>query len=134
MVVFWGCGKIGIAQLERFGKYLSVPDFFCDIKPELWGRNIQGIKVVSPSELLNESLRYIVITARATEEIRKCIIEQGVDEDKIVLYDHLTDIDILSNLVDRLKIFNSDACDRRLDKKAVYTFQQLACILLSIWQ
>ena len=50
-IIFWGAGKIG-RDILKFWKYHNIyPDFFCDSSSNLWDKEIDNIKILSPSQV-----------------------------------------------------------------------------------
>lgn len=87
--VFWGVGKIGKAILEWWHKINIKPDFLCDSSKELWGQEINGIRILSPEQvyqLKGEAL--VFITCAKYQEIKKLLLEHGMSETDIVIADY----------------------------------------------
>ena len=86
-LIIWGIGKIFI----KYKRFLKTKDIvvFVDNCEELWGKSIDGIKVISPSKINKYTFDYIVIMTKSYNEIRKQIKELGIDQNKIVDEKHL---------------------------------------------
>lgn len=65
---------------------------FADKQPEKKGKNIDGIKVISPEELVDFEYDYIMVTSeKYYDDIRIFLIDLGCDEKKIKLLKYKTD-------------------------------------------
>lgn len=76
-IILFGAGKIGKEVLTYFGsEFIS---YFCDNNPDLWGKEVMGKKVLTPSELKEyEKICLIVLAAeeRICEEMKRQMLEE----------------------------------------------------------
>ncbi|URZ00938.1 hypothetical protein CLAUR_009260 [Clostridium felsineum] len=69
-IVFFGASNLGISTLEEFNKINLKVDFFCDNDSRKWGKEFQGIRVISVKELSSMPINTnIIITSSYTDEI-----------------------------------------------------------------
>ncbi len=89
-IVIFGAGKWGRILAELYQKNGTDVDCFCDNNEELWGAEIEGLRVVSPTELLykKNEIRVIVIT-KYMEEILEQLKEMGLEDIVDKSYKHL---------------------------------------------
>ena len=62
-LIIWGIGKI----FNKYKRFLKTKDIvvFVDNCEELWGKSIDGIKVISPSKINKYTFDYIVIMTKS---------------------------------------------------------------------
>lgn len=97
-IVFWGCGQIGNDFFEFCNPYFSIPDYFCDSNPLLWGEKYNGITVISPCDLKNDEIKYVFITVNAYECVLYRLQEMGIEKNKILLTTDIFRTDIIKDL------------------------------------
>lgn len=85
MLVFFGAGKIGKKMLSIWRKCGLQADYFIDNNPELIGKEVEGIKVVSIESIniLSKDLT-IFITCKETKAIFSQLEEVGMCKKQIV--------------------------------------------------
>ena len=83
-VIVWGAGEFAMRMLEQ--KELSKKiKFFVDSDPLKQGGEIQGIKIQSPSTILNEKDAYVFIASTGYyRDIYHELIDMGVSENKVI--------------------------------------------------
>lgn len=71
-LIIWGIGRI----FNKYKRFLNIKDIvvFVDNCEELWGKSIDGIKVISPSKINKYTFDYIVVMTKSYNEIRKQIL------------------------------------------------------------
>lgn len=85
MLVFLGAGKIGKKMLSIWTKCGLYVDYFIDNNPELIGKEVEGINVVSIEKIKVLSKDLIVfITCKETEAIFSQLEEAGICKKQIV--------------------------------------------------
>lgn len=104
-VVFWGAGKIGRDVLEFWRSHWIHPDFFCDNRQELWGRDIDGIGILSPEQVYKLENPTVYITCIYFDEILGQLLEKGISRDNIVKADHICEREMLCKISDYLKSY-----------------------------
>ena len=85
-IVFWGAGKIGRIVLNFCKMMGEKPEFFVDRNECLWGKQIDGIIIKSPKELVNMRNLSVFITMKNYDEVLKYLLGMGMDEKDIVTY------------------------------------------------
>lgn len=86
--VFWGVGKVGKSILKWWQKINMMPDFLCDSSEKLWGKKIEGIRILSPKQvyqLKEEAL--VFITCAKYQEVKQLLLEHGISEADIIIAD-----------------------------------------------
>lgn len=113
-LIIWGIGRI----FNKYKRFLNIKDIvvFVDNCEELWGKSIDGIKVISPSKINKYTFDYIVVMTKSYNEIRKQIKELGIDTNKIVDEKHLL------GLKDEPAKIRYDAKRPNLDGKRIIIF------------
>ncbi len=104
-VVFWGAGKIGRDVLEFWRSHWIYPDFFCDNQQELWGRDIDGIGILSPEQVYKLENPTVYITNVYFDEIQGQLLEMGISRDSIVKAGSICEREMLCKISDRLKSY-----------------------------
>ena len=104
-VVFWGAGKIGRDVLEFWRSHWIYPDFFCDNQQELWGRDIDGIGILSPEQVYKLENPTVYITSVYFDEIQGQLLEMGISRDSIVKAGSICEREMLCKISDRLKSY-----------------------------
>lgn len=86
--VIWGCGTYGMQALEFMKKYGYDCVALTDNNKALWGKRINGIEVREPANIFsdNKQLTYIVANKYYAKEIVMQLRENGISEEKIVLW------------------------------------------------
>ncbi|MBD5497042.1 MAG: glycosyltransferase family 4 protein [Lachnospiraceae bacterium] len=109
-IIFWGTGKLGHAVLAFCEKINVLPDFFCDSASDLWGSEINGIKILSPQDIYQWKNQMIVfITCGRYAEVKGQLLENGVPENAIVIADGERAPEMLCRLSELLRHFISKA-------------------------
>lgn len=82
--IFFGAGRIGKRLLE-FGVRCGLkPDYFTDNNPELWGKTVENIPVISIEELKKTADQSeIFITCKDTDLIFQQLQQSGIDKNRI---------------------------------------------------
>lgn len=82
-IVIFGASALGKAAYEIYKGKADVR-FFCDNDKNKWGTKINGIEVVSPDLLTTLEMNFdVIIASMYYEEIRKQLINMGIDRYKI---------------------------------------------------
>lgn len=84
MNVFCGAGKIGRKYLCLWRKWGIEIDYFADNNPELWGREIEDVKVIPMADLSQlQGNADFYITCKSVDAIREQLISQGIPQERI---------------------------------------------------
>lgn len=84
-VVFFGAGKMGKLGVYYAKRSNMKVEFIVDNNSKLWESNLEGIKIVSPDVLKQNSHKYIVIVTVGTEiynEIKEQLVQSGYVENE----------------------------------------------------
>lgn len=82
--IIFGAGSLGRNMKKTlFNTGISV-DYFCDNNPKLWNTEIDGILVLSPQQILNIKNKYIVIRTKYISEIKRQLLDMGVEPGELV--------------------------------------------------
>lgn len=81
--IFWGTSKCGEMNLSFWSTAGVRPDYFCSNDEKAWGTSIFGIPVISPRDVVLLKNYKIFITSYARNEIRKQLIDLGIDTKNI---------------------------------------------------
>lgn len=103
-ICLFGCGKLGRDMLRVWSYLEKQPEYMCDNNPELWGTTLDGVQVVSPSELTSSKPERIIITSSANKEIKEQLLSAGISNDRIFAPEYLYDANALSVLSDCLYV------------------------------
>ena len=93
MRAFFGAGRIG-RKLLIFGNVCGLkPDYFIDNNPELWGKTIEDIPIISIMELkgLSDDLE-VLITCKDNGGIVRQLTDAGVNKEQIKNCDSILDM------------------------------------------
>lgn len=114
-VVIFGVGTSGLRTKELLKRTTLNLLNFCDNDPASWGTEIEGVKVISPKELLNlAGHAQIVISSQWSQEINKQLMELGIMDSVIVNKHDTTILDNLDKLFEVYKLLKDD------DSKATF--------------
>ena len=84
-VIIFGLGNY--YQIQR-PKLASLTDIeivaFADNNAELWDKNIDERRVISPAEILSKSFDKLIIVSLYVSEIYHQLVSLGVDRDRII--------------------------------------------------
>ncbi|MBQ9926405.1 MAG: FkbM family methyltransferase [Lachnospiraceae bacterium] len=76
-IILFGAGKIGGVYIEKNGERLESNLLFCDNDEKKAGYDVNGIKIISFSEMINlykgENIEKIIVTMESDECINQCI-------------------------------------------------------------
>lgn len=101
--VFWGTGKIGHKIFDFWKQHNMKPDFFCDSSEKKWGDCVEGIRILSPSELLEiKDKVFIFITCNYYDEIKSFLLKNGVQECFIIRAEYIYSAEMLYHITDKL--------------------------------
>lgn len=93
MVVFFGAGKIGRNALSIWRAGGLKVDYFCDNNPELFGKEIESIKIISLDNLLEMSMDFIFfIVCKDAVSVYEQLIKAGVKKEQIKLCNTIVSI------------------------------------------
>ncbi|EOS34834.1 hypothetical protein C804_01157 [Lachnospiraceae bacterium A4] len=88
-VIIFGLGNY--YQIQR-PKLASLTDIeivaFADNNAELWDKNIDERRVISPAEILSKSFDKLIIVSLYVSEIYHQLVSLGVDRDRIISWPH----------------------------------------------
>ena len=103
MRAFFGAGTIG-RRLLALGSVCGLKvDFFIDNNPELWGKTIEKIPVISVEELKKLPKEpEIFITCKDSSSIYQQLIDSKIDAEQIKVFD--TTLSMLSYILDSPKL------------------------------
>lgn len=70
---------------------------YCDNSPELWGKMIQGIPVISPIDITRQDpeMRFVIANKRHADEIFQQLINMGINNTQVYIYQDTADIFLL---------------------------------------
>ena len=77
-IVLFGSGDIGKQMLKALHFRKIAVHYFCDNNAALWGKNIEGVKVIAPRELLGINATIIVTNRKHHKEIKAQLTEMGL--------------------------------------------------------
>lgn len=60
---------------------------YLDNNPDLWGESIDGVKIYAPSDIHKFSYEAIVLMSLKAHEMKRQLLEMGIEEAKIFYYD-----------------------------------------------
>lgn len=97
-VVIFGAGRVGRfvqALLQKRGGTKGLT--FCDSNENIWGNKINGLSVLSPKEAYKRfpNAVYVLSGRRFEEDMRALLIQLGVSENRIVIYEAGREIALL---------------------------------------
>lgn len=101
-VVFWGAGKIGRNILGFWRKHGICPDYFADNDKELWGKEIDCVKIISPDEVFRLSEVTIYITCRFSDEIENQLLKKGIIKKNIIKANTTFSSEMIYEIADEL--------------------------------
>lgn len=83
--VIWGTGKCADELVEKYGLKDGIIGYI-DNNSKRWGEKINGIKVISPKEIVNiKDKKYIIIASSYAEEIINQILEFNLCEEEEIV-------------------------------------------------
>ncbi|WP_051198120.1 glycosyltransferase domain-containing protein [Butyrivibrio sp. MB2005] len=86
-VILFGAGKTGnrvLSKIKNEREFLGDDYFVADNNADLWGDRLDDICIIDPSELSAMEFDYVIICAKAEDEIKHQLIKEiGVPEYKI---------------------------------------------------
>ncbi len=87
-VLVFGCGNYGFDAYKNIQSQQIEIAAFVDNNCELWGNELDGIKIVSPSNIptFGENIFIVVANELHHQEIKKQLLELGVKEGSIIIY------------------------------------------------
>lgn len=90
-VIFWGAGTYGRDFLKECKKASNIYNdeiiAFVDSNVDKWGTYIEGIKIISPVQVMKENFNYIVITSIYINQIKEQLINLGINTKNIITSD-----------------------------------------------
>lgn len=88
---------------------------FSDNNAELWGKSVEGKKVIPPAGILSETFDLIIIISIYVSEIYHQLISLGVDSSRIIAWPHFWS----ERMRGRIEIFEPEIKRENKDKKIV---------------
>ena len=89
-IICFGCGEYGKRAIKYLKDYKIDRILLCDNKEDLWGKNINGYRVISPDRAVemikNEEAKMIITTRKFFDVIKKQFTEEGMTEADIMNY------------------------------------------------
>ena len=111
--IFWGSGKLGREILSVWKRLDILPDFFCDNARGLWGKEIEGVRILAPQEIYNWKDQVAVFTTCSRyEEVREQLVKNGIPESEIVRADDIRTPEMLYRLAEMLSHHVSHSANR----------------------
>lgn len=94
-VIIFGCGTVGKflhALLES--KFSGTVMAYCDNNSDLWNSRIQGVPVLSPEKTLccYRDALYVVTGIKSAESMKRQLLEMGVFDSNICIYQERADM------------------------------------------
>lgn len=88
-LIIFGCGHNGYEVFRWMKKNQYRPFAFMDNNASLWGMVIDGIRIENPQNIksMPVSSRYIIANERYYDEIQKQLLDMGVEEKNICIYE-----------------------------------------------
>ena len=79
-LVLFGAGQLGKISLASLRQQGVEPIAFADNNPQLWGRSVDGLKVISPQEAAKQFAQkaIFVVTVYTSEPVRQQLMRLGV--------------------------------------------------------
>lgn len=109
--IFWGTGNVGTDILGLWNEYGFEPDFFCCNDKKQWGKEKNGIKILSPDQLYRIPSCIIIVTCNSYLEILKQLIENGIKEEKVIRANAMYDAAWISYFESRIFAINDFKCN-----------------------
>ncbi len=83
--IIFGCGKLGKKIKQHFTVYSLSINAFCDNDKNKWGKNIDGVSVISPIHAVERysTSSFIIANKLAKKEIYSQLLSLGVKQDQI---------------------------------------------------
>jgi ferredoxin len=81
ILVCFGAGAMGHAALSALRECGIEADYFCDNSESLWGSEVDGVKVISPTQLQdlnNKQEIHVVITSSYYREVKAQLASIGI--------------------------------------------------------
>ena len=84
MIIFCGAGKIGRKNLCLWKKWGLQVDYFADNNPELWGKKVEGVDVISMEDLNKLPHKTdFYITCQSVDVMKEQLISLGIPQESI---------------------------------------------------
>jgi glycosyltransferase involved in cell wall biosynthesis len=96
--IFWGSGTVGSSMLKFWRELNIEPDYFCDNDSDKWGKVIDGILVLSPSELKKIENAKIYITCSQYEDILQQLLQEGIQRKNIIIANTVYSLELLKDI------------------------------------
>lgn len=117
-ICIFGCGKLGRDMLKLWHCFGKQPEFMCDNNSELWGTTLDGVQVISPSELRSWKYEKIIITSSANEEIEEQLHALGINDNHIFVSEYTLEAKTLFALSDYFSV-SGRMCSEQHEKKQI---------------
>lgn len=83
-IAVFGTGRFFRNRINTINDEIVV---FLDNDPDLWNTYFNGCKVISPNNVRDYEFDYILLMSVKADEMRQQLLQIGVNEDKIMVYD-----------------------------------------------
>lgn len=87
-IIIWGIGKFYANHKKELENYHEINTVaLCDNNKELWGKQIDGVYVISPETIKEFTYDAILIMSVSVIEINSQLLKLGVDQKKILFWE-----------------------------------------------
>lgn len=84
--IIFGGGGLAKCWIKIWQRYHMVPDYICDNNKDYWGRRIEGVMCISPSDILNINEDVVIFVAvRNYQVIYEQLLKMGVKNENIIV-------------------------------------------------
>lgn len=83
-VILFGVGKVFSMFMRMYDQDKVDILLVCDNNADIQGTEVCGIKVCAPSEIVETDCEYIIVTSSYFEDIKKQVLQLGIDEKKVL--------------------------------------------------